>query len=61
MLQPLLVDPQLSGKHWLIESWYNYYYIIKSCTLFFDSVDSLDISNLTEVMPIKLWLQNSSH
>ena len=43
MLQLLLVDPQLSGKHWLIESWYNYYYIIKSCTLFFDSVDSLDI------------------
>ena len=25
MLQLLLIDPQLCEKHWLIESWYNYY------------------------------------
>ena len=25
MLQLLLIDPQLSEKHWLIESWYNCY------------------------------------
>ena len=32
MLQLLLIDPQLSEKHWLIESWYNCYINDDQCT-----------------------------
>ena len=49
MRQLLLMDPQLSGKHWLIESWHNYYLIGPICPMIMTKAKQYTFQNDTQI------------